>query len=129
MSEAPKLLSVVESGTHPDFTRLYERLGFAVLREGSMRKALSQLKRSHPAVVVAEFIYSPTYGTKISNLDSLFAGLERLRPVPKLIALIDKADQHHLDKLLEHHRLFARLPQPVREADMEKALRQALAQP
>ena len=35
------LFSIVESPMHPDFSRLYRRLGIRELRLGSMRKAIS----------------------------------------------------------------------------------------
>lgn len=120
------LLHIIEMGGYPDFRPLYDSLGLEVMVEGSVRKGLARLKKSHPAVVVAEFIYSPTYGTKLSNIDSLFGGLERLRPAPKLIVFLDRRDDRHLDALNVQHDIFARLYHPVREAELREALQRAL---
>jgi hypothetical protein len=48
------LLAIIELGGYPDFSPLYRDLGFEVVIEGSMRRALGYLKRHAPAVVVAE---------------------------------------------------------------------------
>ena len=99
MNEKKTLLSIVELGGYPDFTALYEDYGFTVLKANSMRKALSLLKRHSPEVIVAEFIYGPTYGSQLSNFESLFAALQRDAPAAHLIALMDKANSRHFDKL------------------------------
>ncbi len=64
--------SIVESPGHPDFSGLYRRLGWQELRLPSMRKAISQLRKQPPDVVVAEFFYgygNNYAGINISNLD------------------------------------------------------------
>lgn len=93
------LLSVVELGGYPDFTGLYEQLGFNVVKANSMRKALTALKKQSPDVIVAEFIYGPTYGSQLSNFESLFAALQRDAPGAHLIAFMDKENTPHFDKL------------------------------
>jgi hypothetical protein len=47
------LLSVIESPTHPNFGQLYSELGFEHLRADSMRKAITQLRKSAPDYIVA----------------------------------------------------------------------------
>lgn len=126
MPERKSLLHIIEMGGYPDFRPLYESLGLEVLVEGSVRKGLARLKKVHPAIVVAEFIYSPTYGTKLSNIDSLFGGLERLTPAPRLIVFLERRDDCHLDALNVQHDVFARLHHPVREAALREALERAL---
>ena len=59
------LFSIIESPAHPDFSRLYQRLGFEEIRLGSMRKAISQLRKTPPAFVVAEFFYG--YGNNYAG--------------------------------------------------------------
>jgi hypothetical protein len=99
MSNKPVLLSVVELGGYADFTALYQECGFTVVKANTMRKALSLMKKQPPAVIVAEFIYGPTYGSQLSNFESLFAALQRDAPAAHLIALMDKANGQHFDKL------------------------------
>ena len=93
------LLSVVELGGYPDFTALYEECGYTVVKANTMRKALTVLKKQSPAVIVAEFIYGPTYGSQLSNFESLFAALQRDAPSAHLIAFMDKTNRPHFEKL------------------------------
>jgi hypothetical protein len=121
-----ELLSIVELGGYPDFSGIYKRAGFDVMVEHSMRKALSAIRRHRPAVVVAEFIYGPTYGSRTSNLESLLAGLQRDVPDARLIVFLDGADSHHLDQLRSRFPLFATLFFPVdREQLTEVVIRAA----
>jgi len=73
------LFSIVESPMHPDFSRLYRRLGIRELRLGSMRKAIGQLKKERPDFVVAEFFYgygNNYAGVNVSNLDVFLYSLQ-----------------------------------------------------
>lgn len=108
MAAKKLLLSIVELGGYPDFTPVYEHLGYQVVKANSMRKALAMLKKQTPAVIVAEFIYGPTYGSQLSNFESLFAALQSSAhnasaspeaPPPRLIAFMDKHNRPHFDKL------------------------------
>lgn len=67
------LLSIIEIGGYPDFESLYQQTGYEVTKINTMRKALSFLKKNHPDIIVAEFIFCPKYSFVISNVDSLFA--------------------------------------------------------
>ena len=93
------LLAIVEQGGYPDFTNLYESLGYEVIKASSMRKALSLLKQHQPDVITAEFIYSPMYSARISNLESLLATLQGKSFNPKLVVFVEPEVQHHIDKL------------------------------
>lgn len=122
MTETQALLSIVELGGYPDFTPLYRRAGYTVQRADSMRKALSVLRTLQPAVVVAEFVYSPMYSTRVSNLESLFAGLQRDAPGAKLIVFFDQENVQHLDGLRSRFPIFETLPFPVSEQSLTLAL-------
>jgi hypothetical protein len=109
MSDKHLLLSIVELGGYPDFTALYEQCGFRVVKANTMRKALSLLKKQPPTVIVAEFIYGPTYGSQLSNFESLFAALQRDAPAAHLITFMDKINGQHFDRLKHRfaaHRVF-----------------------
>ena len=93
------LLAIVEQGGYPDFTALYESFGYQVITTTSMRKALGLLKQCKPDVITAEFIYSPMYSARISNLESLFATLQNRQINPLLLVFIDYEATHHLAKL------------------------------
>lgn len=64
-----------------------------------MRLALAQIKQTCPAVVIAEFVYAPTYGSQLSNFESLLAAIQNFAPETNFIALTHKDDLQHLDKI------------------------------
>jgi hypothetical protein len=51
------LFSIIESPKHPKLSALFSRLGFEEVQLTSTRKAVSQLKKQVPDVVVADFVY------------------------------------------------------------------------
>lgn len=116
------LLAIIEQGGYPDFTPLYQSLGYTVITAPSMRKGLGLLKQHRPDVIVAEFIYSPMYSARISNLESLFAALQNLQITPQLLVLIDKEDVHHLEKLELRNYISQEITYPVTKEKLTTAL-------
>jgi len=122
----PVLFSIAESPTHPDFSDLYQRLAITEVKLGSMRKAISELKKQTPDVIVAEFFYgygNNYAGVNISNLDVLLFSLQKAAPEARVIVLVEKSERQYVDKLNDILPLHAVLQQPVVEADMEAALK------
>jgi hypothetical protein len=120
------LFSIAESPTHPDFSDLYQRLGITEVKLGSMRKAISELKKQTPDVVVAEFFYgygNNYAGVNISNLDVLLFSLQKAAPEARVIVLVEKSERQYVDKLNDILPLHAVLQQPVSAVDMEAVLK------
>ena len=126
--ESKSLLSIIELGGYPDFTNLYQQAGFDVVKAVSTRKALVLIKQIRPDVIVSEFIYAPTYGARISNLESLFAGIQMVRPDTKLIVLLYKVDLHHLESLKSRFPLFDILFFPIQESMLRKTIERAASE-
>lgn len=121
----PLILSVVESPAHPNFSVLYRRLGFEEIKLNSQRKAISQLKKSQPDFLVAEFNYgyANNYaGVNISNLDTLLASLRRYSPGTRVIVLVEKAERQYVEKLAALFTLHHTLVLPVTPREMEAVL-------
>lgn len=117
--------SIVESPGHPDFSALYRRLGWQEVRLSSMRKAISQLHKQPPDVVVAEFFYgygNNYAGINISNLDVFLHSLLKYAPQARVIVMVEKSERQYVDKLAELFELEAILIQPVSEAQIRKVL-------
>jgi hypothetical protein len=98
------LLSIIESGTHPDFSKLYRELGIQETRLPSMRKAIASLKKQQPDFIVAEFFYgwgNNYAGVNISNLDVMLYSLQKYSPDTRVIVLVDKSEFQYVDKLNE----------------------------
>lgn len=119
------LFSIVDTATHPNFSRLYRELNIGEVRLESQRKAISALKRQKPDFVVAEFIYTyHTYyqATNISNLDVFLNALVKYSPDTRVIVVVNKADREHVDELNAILPLHIVLTLPVTEARMQAAL-------
>jgi len=115
------LLSIVELGGYPDFTPLYQRLGYTVAKETTMRKVLQFLKKNTPAVIVAEFNYQSDFRDRTSSLESLMAVVQRLSNT-RVVVFYDKEQAHQLARLTERF-VLTTLPFPLNEAVLENALK------
>jgi len=116
------LLAIVEQGGYPDFSPVYESLGYDVVIAPSMRKALALIKQHRPEVITAEFIYSPMYSARISNLESLFAALQSQQLMPQLIVFVEPEIFHHLDKLEMRYYINQTITYPITEHKLVNCL-------
>ena len=119
------LFSIVESPVHPNFSALYQRLGLKETRLESMRKAIGQLRKQVPDIVVAEFFYgygNNYAGINISNVDVFLLSLKKYTDKARVILMVDKGERRHVDKLKEQYPIHAVLVHPVSEAQMQQAL-------
>lgn len=121
---APRpLLEILELGGHPDYSALYREAGYEPMRAGSMREGLRLLRSAQPAVVVAEFVYTPHYSFRVSSLESLLAGIQTLTPAPRLIVLAERGDAGHLNRLQGRAPIDSVLFLPLEAADLLTAVR------
>ena len=119
MTDARPLLAIVEQGGYQDFSTLYQEAGYAVTSIGSVRKAIQQIKRQVPEVIVAEFNFQSDFRDRTSNLESLLAVVERLGDI-KVIIFYDSEFKHQLDRLSQNYKYHAALPFPI-DAEMLKS--------
>jgi DNA-binding NarL/FixJ family response regulator len=113
------LLAVSEIGGYPNFTPLYERLGYQVITETSMRKVLKLLKKKTPQVIVAEFNYQSDFRDRTSSLESMMSVVQRVSDV-KVIIFYDKEHKDQLAKLEARYTLSKTLAFPILEEDLEQ---------
>lgn len=121
----PSLLSVIESPSHPNCADFYRHFGYTETRVDSMRKAISQIKRQPPDVIVCEFFYgySNNYaGVNISNLDVMLYSLQKYTSACKVIVFVDKSELQYVAKLNDIFPLHAVLPYPLSEQAFIAAL-------
>ena len=116
------LLSISELGGYPDFRELYEKNGYRVVSENSMRKALRRLKKSHPNVIVAEFNFQSDFRDRTSSLETLMAVVQQMQEV-KLIIFYEKEYTHQFDKLRNRFSFHAELPYPIDSTQLSAALK------
>jgi hypothetical protein len=119
---APKtLLAVVEFLAHTRLAAVYQRLGYRVVSEYSVRKAIALVRKEGPQVIAADFYYQPDFRDRVSNLESLLAAVQS-SPGVKTLVFYDPRHQEALDKVRRRFRIDAALTTPVREEVLESLL-------
>lgn len=117
--------SIIESAAHPNLSALYRRHGYEEIPLTSVRKAIQELKKHTPDLVVADFLYgygNNYAGVNISNLDVFLYSLQKYAPDCKVIVLYEKSEQAYIGKLQELFSIAASLAYPVAERDIEKII-------
>jgi DNA-binding NtrC family response regulator len=115
------LFSIIESPLHPNYSALFKRLGYEEVQLTSTRKAVSQLKKQVPDLVVADFVYgySNNYsGIHISNLDVFLMSMQKFAPGTKVIILAAKDELEYAEKMRDICPIVAIVPFTVSEAEM-----------
>jgi hypothetical protein len=122
MSQAPVLLNVIELLGYPNQRPLYERLGYKVFTEFAVRKAISLMRKEKPAVIVADFYFQPDFRDRVSNLESLLAAAQSQKDV-KVVVLYEARHQHALERVRQRFQIDVALKLPVKEGELEQALK------
>ena len=114
-------LSIIEIGAYPNFTPLYQQAGYEVVIERSVRKALSQVRRLKPAVVVAEFNFQSDFRDRTSSLESLLAVVQTL-PGTRVIVFYDLEQSHQFERLRARFTIETVLAYPIDPQKLSAAL-------
>jgi hypothetical protein len=120
-----ELFSIIESPLHPAMSGLYQRLGMHETRLTSVRKAIQELKKNVPDIVVADFIYgygNNYAGVNVCNLDVFLHSLQKYKSDYRLIVLAEKEELQYVGRLAELFTIHEILPYPVDEPAMQAAL-------
>lgn len=121
MSAPPQLLMLnVFIGT-AGYKKLYQELGFSVVSEWSERKAISLVRKTPPAVIVADFYHQTDFRDRLSNLESLLAAVQSA-PDTRILVFYETAHQTVLDKVSARLRIDAALTLPVQEDRLRATL-------
>lgn len=124
-----RLYSIIESPNFPDTNSLVKKLNLEETKINSMRKALAQIKKQAPDIILAEFFYgfgNNYAGVNISNLDVMLYSLQKYANQVKVIVLVEKGEQQYVQKLNEIYPLSAVLVHPVGSAQLEQSLQQVM---
>lgn len=121
MTTPSTLLSVIELLGYPNLRPAYERLGYQVRTEFSVRKAISLMRKEKPAVIVADFYFQPDFRDRVSNLESLLAAAQSHKDV-KVLVLYESAHEHALERVRTRFRIDAALTLPAKEVELENLL-------
>jgi hypothetical protein len=121
-SEKPRLLlSIIELGGYPNFRPLYESLGYEVIIETRMRRAIAGIRGRCPDVIVAEFNFQSDFRDRTSSLESLLAVVQQL-PNTRVVVFYEEHFRPQFDKLRERLPIHHALRFPVDEQELRTAL-------
>lgn len=119
--EKPVLLSIVEIGGYPDFTPLYESLGYQVIKTETVRKAVKLIRQYKPAVMVAEFNFQSDFRDRTSSLETLLSSTQGVTDA-SMIVFYEKEFGPQYQRFLQSFDVAASLTFPVDEAQLRNAL-------
>ena len=122
-----KILSIVELGGYPDFTDLYKSKGFQVDTASSMRKAIKIIKNEKPDIIVAEFNFQSDFRDRTSSLESLMATVQGFQDI-YVIVFFEIDQRHQLDRLLAIFDVYAVIPFPVDEHELEQTIEKIIVE-
>ena len=103
------------------YKKLYQELGYTVTAEWSERKAISLVRKSPPAVIVADFYHQSDFRDRLSNLESLLAAVQSA-PNTRVLVFYEPAHQAALDKVSARLRIDAAFVMPVQEDALRATL-------
>ncbi len=121
MSAPPRLLMLNAFIGTAGYKKLYQELGFSVVSEWSERKAISLVRKTPPAVIVADFYHQTDFRDRLSNLESLLAAIQSA-PDTRILVFYETAHQAVLDKVSARLRIDAALTLPVQEDRLRATL-------
>jgi len=108
------------------YKKLYQELGYTVTAEWSERKAISLVRKSPPAVIVADFYHQSDFRDRLSNLESLLAAVQGA-PNTRVLVFYEPAHQAVLDTVSARLRIDAAFSLPVQEDSLRATLQAWLA--
>ncbi len=120
-SNKPVLLSIMEFGGYPDFTPLYEAVGFQVFKTDSVRKAVKLIRQHKPVVMVAEFNFQSDFRDRTSSLETLLSSTQGVTEA-SVIVLYEEEFKPQYQRFLQSFEVAASLTFPVDEAQLRLAL-------
>ena len=122
MSSPPSLLMVNAFIGTAGYKKLYQELEYAVVTEWSVRRAISLVRKTPPAVIVADFYHQTDFRDRLSNLESLLATAQGI-PNTRILVFYETAHQAVLDKVSARLRIDAAFSLPVQEEQLRTTLR------
>ena len=119
--EKPVLLSIIELGGYPDFTSLYESLGYQVVKADSVRKAVKLIRQKKPVVVIAEFNFQSDFRDRTSSLETLLSSTQGVTNA-NMIVFYEKEFEPQYQRFLQSFEVAASLLFPIDEIQLRSAL-------
>lgn len=110
------IYTVFESAFKLEISDLCQNIAIHQKNFPTNRKLITQVKKSEPDFILAEFIYSPSLGTQISSLDGLLGTVERFCTKTHLIIYTENRYREQLETVRKKFTIHHVLEYPVQEA-------------
>ncbi|MDT8451535.1 MAG: hypothetical protein RQ936_02175 [Gammaproteobacteria bacterium] len=124
---AVTLLAIIELGGYPDFAGLYKQQGYKVVTTDSVRKAVKLIRRHQPAVIVSEFNFQSDFRDRTSSLETVLSCAQGVADA-KMIVFYEQETRQQYARFLERFEVYASLPFPIDEQELQRVLVQALVE-
>lgn len=121
MAKNKELLIVYELGGYPDFSDLYRSFGYEVQIQRSVRQAIRSIKKSVPAVIIAEFNFQSDFRDRTSSLESLLSSVQQYEGID-IIVFYEDEYFHQFEKLKNQYSISAILPFPIDESHLRTVI-------
>ncbi|MCW8931430.1 MAG: hypothetical protein OQL19_14460 [Gammaproteobacteria bacterium] len=115
------LLAVVEQGGYPDFTALYESMGYEVVTVKTPRKAISFLKKNQVSMLVAEFNFQTDFRDRTSSLESIMASVQHQQAI-NVVILLDKENIERFERVSSRFSIHNTVAFPFDEVQLREAV-------
>lgn len=116
------LLAVVEQGGYPDYTALYESLGYEVVTVKTTRKAITYMKKNPVAMLVAEFNFQTDFRDRTSSLESIMASVQHQQQGIKVVIFLDKDNVERFTRVSSRFPIHQTLTFPFDEEQLRNAV-------
>ncbi len=116
-----QLLAVVEQGGYPDFTALYESLGYQVETVSTPRKANSFLKKNQVHMLVCEFNFQTDFRDRTSSLESILASVQHQTDI-KVVVFLDAGNTERFERVSSRFPIHKTLVFPFDEEQLRQAV-------
>ncbi len=107
------LLIISELGTLTHLQDRFIKPDWEVQAVNSQRKALKLYKYSKADIILAEFIFTPDFRDRISNLDTMCSQIQSLNPQTRLMVVYESEDEHALQRLNTMHPIHTAWKHPI----------------
>lgn len=112
------LLIISELGTLTHLQDPFVKQGWEVQVVNSQRKALKLYKHSKADTILAEFVFTPDFRDRISNLDTLCTQIKSLNPQTRLMVVYEPEDEHALQRLNSIHPIHTAWKHPIQSDEI-----------
>jgi len=119
--QKPVLLAITELGGYPDFSPLYESMGYQVVKADSIRKAVKLIRQKKPRVMVAEFNFQSDFRDRTSSLETLLSSTQGVTDAA-MIVLYEKEYESQYQRFLQSFSVAASLVFPIDQQQLQSTL-------